>query len=128
MNFLQFGRYGKFKEQRYRQQFEKQFDFLNFNKKITLSHGSGNFAIAFDPSYISKSGKKTFGIDKFWSGVAGQIKLGLEISGIAAVDIDNKTAFHLEAVQTPTYQDIEERNMSLLEWYSDIIVQRKDTL
>ena len=126
MNFLQFGRYGKFGEQRYRQQFEKQFDFLNFNKEITLSHGSGNFAIAFDPSYISKSGKKTYGFDKFWSGVAGQAKLGLEISGIAAVDIDNKTAFHLEAVQTPTYADIEEKNMSLLDWYANIIVQRKD--
>ena len=35
MNFLQFGRYGKFGEQRYRQQFEKQFDFLSFNKEIT---------------------------------------------------------------------------------------------
>ena len=35
LNFLQFGRYGNFGEQRYRQQFEKQFDFLNFNKEIT---------------------------------------------------------------------------------------------
>jgi hypothetical protein len=127
MNFLQFGRFGKYGEQRYRQQFEKQFDFLSFNKEITLSHGSGNFAIAFDPSYISKSGKKTYGYDKFWSGVAGQAKLGLEISGIAAIDIDNKTAFHLEAVQTPTYVEIEGKNMSLLDWYADIIEQRKDT-
>ena len=127
LNFLQFGRYGNFGEQRYRQQFEKQFDFLNFNKEITMTHGSGNFAIAFDPSYISKSGKKTPGRDKFWSGVAGQAKFGLEISGIAAVDIDNKTAFHLEAVQTPTYKDIENKGMTLLDWYADIIVQRKDT-
>lgn len=127
MNFLQFGRFGKFGEQRYRQQFEKQFDFLSFNKEITLSHGSGNFAIAFDPSYINKSGKKTFGFDKYWSGVAKQAKWGLEISGIAAVDIDNKTAFHLEAIQTPTYADINEKNMSLLDWYANIIVQRKDT-
>jgi len=35
LNFLQFGRYGNFGEQRYRQQFKKQFDFLNFNKEIT---------------------------------------------------------------------------------------------
>jgi hypothetical protein len=127
MNFLQFGRYGKFGEQRYRQQFEKQFDFLSFNKEITLSHGSGNFAIAFDPSYISKSGKKTYGFDKYWSGVAKQAKFGLEISGIAAVDIDNKTALHLEAVQTPTHMDIKGKDLSLLDWYANIIVQRKDT-
>ncbi|MDF1572749.1 MAG: transposase, partial [Bacteroidales bacterium] len=62
INFLQLARYGKHKEQRYRQQFEKHFDFLSFNKELTLSQGSGPFAIAFDPSYISKSGKKTPGV------------------------------------------------------------------
>ena len=128
LNFLQFGRYGKYGEQRYRQQFEKQFDFLNFNKEITMTHGSGKYIIAFDPSYISKSGKKTPGLDKFWSGVAGQAKLGLEIGGIAAVDIENNSAFHLEAVQTPTYQDLEDAGINLLDWYADCIIQRKDTL
>ena len=78
----------------------------DFFIEITITHGSGKYIIAFDPSYISKSGKKTPGLDKFWSGVAGQAKLGLEISGIAAVDIENNTTFHLEAVQTPTYQNI----------------------
>jgi len=39
--------------------FEKPFDFLTFNKELTLQHGSGRYAIAFDPSYISKSSKKT---------------------------------------------------------------------
>ena len=62
INFLQLARYGKHKEQRYRQQFEKPFDFLAFNKEFTLCHGSGRYAIAFDPSYISKSGKKTPGV------------------------------------------------------------------
>jgi len=127
-NFLQFGRYGKYTEQRYRQQFEKQFDFLKFNKELVLSHASSHLVIAFDPSYISKSGKKTPGVDKFWSGVAGQAKFGLEIGGIAAVDIDNKTALHLEAIQTPTYKDLEEKEMSLLDWYADVIISRKDNL
>ena len=45
---------------RYRQQFEKQFDFLTFNKELVLSSGSGRYAIAFDPSYISKAGKKRY--------------------------------------------------------------------
>ena len=128
LNFLQFGRYGKYGEQRYRQQFEKHFDFLNFNTEITMTHGSGKYIIAFDPSYISKSGKKTPGLDKFWSGVAGQAKLGLEIGGIAAVDIENNSAFHLEAVQTPTYQDLEDAGINLLDWYANSIVQKKDTL
>ena len=100
INFLQLGRFGKFKEQRYRQQFEKPFPFLDFNKELALSHGGKRFAIAFDPSYISKSGKKTPGLGWYWPGCAGQAKWGLEIGGLAAIDLDNHTAFHLEAVQT----------------------------
>lgn len=128
INFYQLGRFGKFGEQRYRQQFEKQFNFLNFNKNITISHGSGRFAIAFDPSYISKSGKKTYGTDKFWSGVHGAAKFGLEIGGIAAIDINNKTAFHIEAIQTPRHEEIKQKSITLIEWYANLIVSRKDIL
>lgn len=123
VNFLQLARYGKFKEQRYRQQFEKEFDFLSFNKELTLSNGSGHYAIAFDPSFINKSGKKTPGLNWYWSGCAGQSKWGLEIGGIAAIDIENHTAFHLEAVQT-----LKDDEQTLTDWYGDVIVQRKETL
>lgn len=123
INFLQLARYGKHKEQRYRQQFEKPFDFLSFNKEFTLSQGSGHYAIAFDPSYISKSGKKTPGVGYFWSGVANRAKWGLEIGGLAAIDIDNHTAFHLEAVQTLNSDD-----QSLSDWYAGVISDRIDTL
>lgn len=123
INFLQLARYGKHKEQRYRQQFEKPFDFLNFNKELTLQHGSGRYAIAFDPSYISKSGKKTPGVGWFWSGCANQAKWGLEIGGLAAIDIDNHIAFHLEAVQTLNTDE-----QSLTGWYASVISARKDSL
>jgi hypothetical protein len=123
INFLQLARYGLHKEQRYRQQFEKPFDFLTFNKELTLSHGSGRYVIAFDPSYISKSGKKTPGVGWYWSGCANQAKWGLEIGGLAAIDIDNHTAFHLEAVQT-----INADEQTLADWYAGIIADRKDTL
>jgi hypothetical protein len=123
INFLQLARYGLHKEQRYRQQFEKPFDFLTFNKELTLSHGSGRYVIAFDPSYISKSGKKTPGVGWYWSGCANQAKWGLEIGGLAAIDIDNHTAMHLEAVQT-----INADEQTLADWYAGIIADRKDTL
>jgi len=128
MNFSQFGRYGAFSEQRYRQQFEKPYDFMTFNAKIVKTYCSNHIVIAFDPSYISKSGKCTYGVDKFWSGVAGQAKLGLEIGGIAAIDIDNNTALHLEAVQTPAKQELEELNFNLLTWYANSLVKRSEIL
>ena len=128
MNFYQFDRYGNYAEQRYRQQFEKPFDFISFNIDLIKKHSSGNLAIGFDPSYISKSGKKTPSLGKFWSGVAGQAKLGLEIGGIAAIDIDNNTAFHIEAVQTPNKEELKKEEMTLVDWYGDVLYQRKDEL
>ena len=66
INFLQLGRYGYLEEQAFRIQFEKRFDFLGFNSDMVKAHGSGHNVIAFDPSYISKSGKKTPGIGWYW--------------------------------------------------------------
>jgi len=123
INFSQLERYGEYTEQRYRQQFEKPFDFLTFNKELTLSHGSGRYVIAFDPSFVNKSGKHTPGVGYFWSGVANQAKWGLEIGGLAAIDIDNHTAFHLEAVQTLNTDD-----QNLSDWYAGVISDRKEIL
>ena len=125
LNFLQLSRYGNYKEQRYRQQFEKQFDFLEFNKQLVKSTCGSKYAIAFDPSYINKSGKKTPGLGYFWSGVAGQAKWGIEIAGIAAIDIDNHTAHHLEAVQTLINND---SDSTLTDWYANIITSRSKEL
>jgi len=124
LNFLQFSRYGNAGEQHYRNQFNKPFDFLDFNRELIAQNGGKHLTIAFDPSYISKSGKATSGVGYYWSGVAGKTKWGLEISGIAAIDIDNHTAFHLEAVQTPSNLQSE----SLLDHYAAILTQRKEPL
>jgi len=72
--------------------------------------------VAFDPSYISKSGKKTYGLGCYWSGCAGRAKRGLEICGFAAVDIALNTAFHLTAIQPPKSKDF-----NLLHYYCQII-------
>ena len=38
IDFLQLARYGAHAEQRYRGQFEKEFDFLAFNMELILEH------------------------------------------------------------------------------------------
>jgi hypothetical protein len=58
----------------------------------------------------------------YWSGCAGKSKWGLEIGGIAAIDIDNHTALHLEAVQTLKHEDD-----TLTQWYIDLLNERADT-
>ena len=85
-------RYSNFCEQSFRQQFDKWFDFLKFNSALVSKYCSRRTVIGFDPSYIPKSGKKTCGTGMYWSGCAGSAKWGLEICGIAAIDLDNHTA------------------------------------
>ena len=50
INFLQLGRYGRFGEQRYRQQFGRRFDWLSFNANLAGSQIGNRVAIAFDPT------------------------------------------------------------------------------
>lgn len=124
LNFLQFERFGKLDEQTFRNQFEEQFDFLEFNKILIKERCSKDLAIAFDPSYISKSGKKTPGVGYFWSGCAGKTKWGLEISGLAVIDCESHSAFHLEAIQTVDLKESE----TILGYYMRIILERKKDL
>lgn len=61
INFTQMGRYSDSSEQRFRQLFEREFDWMQFNLFLMRQQfgESARKAIAFDASYISKSGKKT---------------------------------------------------------------------
>ena len=123
INFSQLGRYGKSCEQRYRQQFEESFEFLEFNAALVKQYCSERKVIAFDPCYIPKSGKETPGVGRFWSGCAGSVKWGLEIGGIAALDLDNHTAIHLEAVQT-----MPDNQTTLIDFYAKVLIDRAEDL
>src|SRR3546814_9877043 len=49
INFQQLERYGKYREQRYRIQFEKPFDFMGFNSGQVRQHGGGHYLLALAP-------------------------------------------------------------------------------
>lgn len=129
INFLQLGRYGKSCEQRFRQNFSKDFDWLEFNLSLSDRVLTGDRkAIAIDPSYITKSGKNTPWIGYFWSGAAGQAKRGLEILGVGLIDVDNKDCISLQAVQTPDRQTLESRDANLIDWYLLVLESMQEKL
>ena len=86
INFLQMGRFGRSSEQRFRMNFRKKFGWISFNRTLVQEGNPNRRAIAIDPSYISKSGKKTPGAGYFWSGCASAVKWSLELMGFALVD------------------------------------------
>lgn len=107
LNFTNMARYSDYNEVTFRRHFSKFFDWLKFNYLIIyiacLSKRPPNSVVigVIDCSYISKSGKSTFGLDKFWSGVAKRAKKGLEISLVGVIDVATKKAWSLDVRQTP---------------------------
>ena len=122
--FQGMSRYGDKCEKSYRLQFEKRFDYLSFNIELCRSQLSNDLILAFDPSYLSKSGKHTPNLGKFWSGCLGKAVQGLEIGGLAVVDLLNHTAFNLEAIPTPCPDKLREEGLSIVDHYAQAIVDR----
>ena len=118
-NFENLSRYGERNEVSYREWYGRDFDFLRFNTELLKSLGDEDRVVAFDPSYLSKSGKHTDGVGHFWSGCAGCAKYGLEIAGFASVGLESRTAMHLYAVQTIG----QEKHKTLLEYYSSLVAK-----
>jgi len=111
INFLQLGRYSKYSEQTYRNQFEKKFDFFSFNKLLIDQVAPTERIVALDPSYIPKSG------------VAKAAKWGLDICGFAVVDIIGNTALHLNAWQTPSADELVKKGLNLLTYYASLVTE-----
>jgi hypothetical protein len=122
-NFENLCRQGKFSAFTYRRWFSATFDFTTFNQLLISDYTGKERIIAFDPSFIAKSGKHTHGLSYFWSGCAQAMKKGLEIAGLAAVDVLNHTAFHYQATQTVLAE-----GESLLVYYAKLISGQADRL
>ena len=135
INFTQMGRYGLHVEQTYRNAFglkkSKCIDWLKLNVSLAKRFfgKQGRWAIAIDPSYISKAGKKTPHIGRFWSGCAQSVKHGLEIMGIGLVDIDAKDSMMLRAHQSLSNKELSLRNKTMVDFYISVIKRyRKELL
>ncbi len=125
-NFINMARYGEYSEKTYRNQMEQTFDWAGFNTEFIRTHCSAELILAYDPSYLSKSGKKTPHVGRFWSGTAQKVKRGIEIGSLAVVDIQNNTAFSLEAKQTPVLQKGIYHEENSVDHHLGVILNRKE--
>lgn len=79
INLLQMGRYGKSCEQRFRQNFSKDFDWLEFNLSSSERTLTGDRkAIAIDPRYIFQI-RKMYSLD--WLLLVGYSRTGKKVVG-----------------------------------------------
>jgi len=112
MTFRNLSRYSRYHEKTCARWFAHDADFVSLNRAaivqaIPLHHEQ---ALAFDPSFVSKSGKQTYGLDKFWNGAHSRTEKGLEIAALAWIDVTHNSAYTLSVEQTapPPERDVEQ--------------------
>ncbi|MFT6709276.1 MAG: hypothetical protein ACJATF_004142 [Flavobacteriales bacterium] len=132
-NFQNLTRYSDLNESTFRRNFQKFFDWLDFNYQLILLSGvdmQGETIAALDCSYIPKAGSKTFGIDRFWSGCANRAIKGLELSLVCLIDVKKKKAWALDAAQTPSKLSEKENDSSKtrIDFYMDQLLKCMDKL
>ena len=79
-------------------------------------------------THTEKTYRQAFRTGYFWSGCASCAKWGLEILGIAAINIDLHDSFALKAVQTPDQKTLDKAKITLYRWYADVVVKLKEQL
>jgi hypothetical protein len=121
-NFTNVSRYGDFHECTLRRRFGRAIDWLKLNlamlDRFLLRCGKPIIG-SMDCSFIRKSGTKTYGLDKFWSGAAKKALNGLELSIVSLIDVVGKEAWALDTTQTPAGLSTKEStgNYSRMDFY-----------
>src|SRR5262245_3895931 len=101
--FRNLSRYSPYHEKTFARWYARGFDFVSLNKAaitavIPQTHEQ---ALVIDARFIPKSGKHTYGLDRFWHGSHSRTEKGLEISALAWLDGTGTCAYGLSVEQTP---------------------------
>ena len=87
-------RYSPYHEKTFARWFARDFDGVTLNHAaiVEVVPPSPEHVLAFDPSFISKSGKQTYGLAMFWNGAHNRADKGVEIATLAWVDVTQNSA------------------------------------
>src|SRR5919199_6533844 len=101
--FRNLSHYSPYHERTFSRWYDRDFDWVSLNKAaitevVPPEHGQ---ALVMDASFVPKSGKQTYGLDRFWNGSHSRTEKGLEISTLAWRDITDNCAYCLSVEQTP---------------------------
>src|SRR4051812_17262957 len=99
-NFLSLSRYGGYSDRAIRNHFEKPLPFVELFDALYRPLRQKECILAFDPTFVSKSGRHTPGVYKFWNGSDQRAEKGLEAGVLSLVDVGDHLAYHIEATQT----------------------------
>lgn len=133
INFQNLCRYSNLNESTFRRNFQKFFEWLDFNLALIQLAGLNlehEVIAAMDCSFIPKAGKKTYGLDRFWSGCLAKAVKGLEISLVSLIDVQTRKAWALDVQQTSAGLSRKENDSSKtrIDFYIDQLKKCSDKL
>jgi hypothetical protein len=119
--FRNMSRYSSYHEKTFSRWYERPFDWVSLNQAaiIAVVPPEHEQALAIDASFVPKSGKQTYGLDRFWNGCHSRAEKGLELSSIAWLDLTANCAYSLSVEQTPPSEDNAEPGATRIDLYLD---------
>jgi DDE superfamily endonuclease len=97
MTFRNLSRYSPYHEKTFARWFERDVDFvsLNYTAIVDVVAPHHEHVLAFDPSFVAKSGQQTPGLAMFCNGAHSRAEKGLEIATLAWVDVTQNSVYTL---------------------------------
>src|SRR5205823_10443174 len=119
--FRTMSRYSPYHERTFARWYDTDLDWVSLNKTaitevVPSEHAQ---ALVIDASFVPKSGKKTYGLDRFWNGSHSRTEKGLEISALAWLDLTDNCAYCLSAEQTPPADKTTDAEATRIDIYLD---------
>jgi hypothetical protein len=119
--FRNMSRYSPYHERTFARGYDSDFDWVSLNKAaitkvVPPEHDQ---ALVIDASFVPKSGKQTYGLDRFWHGSHSRTEKGLEISTLAWLDLTGNCAYGLSVEQTPPSPDASDSEATRMDIYLD---------
>jgi hypothetical protein len=119
--FRNMSRYSPYHERTFARWYGRDLDWVSLNKgAITeVVPPEHEQALVMDASFVPKSGKHTYGLDRFWNGSHSRAEKGLEISTLAWLDITENCAYGLSVEQTPPSAETSDPAATRMDVYLD---------
>lgn len=126
VNFRNMSRYCLLSEKTISRNFRRLIDFFRLNEviinKIIMS--MEETILAIDTTFLSKSGKMTYGLGNFFNTVKNKAEKGIELCVVAVVSTALNTAFTMGAEQTPPIasQEGETNEKTRIDFYLECLL------
>ena len=119
--FRNMSRYSPYHERTFSRWYGRDLDWVSLNKGaiIAVVPPEHEQALVMDASFVPKSGKHTYGLDRFWNGSHSRAEKGLEISTLAWLDITDNCAYGLSVEQTPPSAETSDPEATRMDIYLD---------